>query len=105
VLKAIEEGKIPATQVIRIMDESKRMNPKRSLVSLVKEAIAERKQNSTIMQSQGLSKMTIKSRIQAFTEQLKDAQSENAKLLLDFAQKLNHGAPISELVAMAQNEK
>lgn len=102
VLNAIEEGLIPATRVIRLMDTNKKDYPQLSLTHLVKRDIKQRKKNETIMQAQGVSKMTMRSRINAFTIQIQGKRNKNAKLLLEFAKKLNEGAPVSELVDMVQ---
>ncbi len=100
VLKAIEDGLIPATRVIRIIDTQKKENPTLSLWELVQMDIKQRQRNETIMQSQGITKMTMKSRINAFTLQIEGNRNKKAKLLLEFAKKLNEGAPVSELVDM-----
>lgn len=106
VLDAIDSGRIPATKVIRIMDTSKKeKNPGLSLEQRVENAINLREENQEIMERQGTSKMTVGSRLQAFQNELEGATTKNAKLLLDFAEKLSKGAPVSELLAMATARK
>jgi len=105
VLDAIDEGRIPPTRVIRIIDKHKKQKSKLSLEKMVMNAIEQREANKTIMESQGISKLTVKSRLAAFQDELKHTKTRNAKLLLDFAEKLNQGAPVSELVAMAQPKR
>lgn len=100
---AIDQGLIPATKVIRIMDKSK--DTKQSLSALVDEAIEQRQENNSIMKSQGVSKLTVKSRLQAFRKELEGTKTKNAKLLLNFAEALNSGAPVSELIALAQAQR
>lgn len=102
---AIDSGRIPATKVIRIMDTAKKEKTGLSLEERVENAIHQRQENQEIMERQGTSKMTVGGRLQAFARELEGAKTKNAKLLLDFAEKLSNGASVSELLAMAQPNK
>ena len=97
----IAKGDITATKVISILHT----NSKADLLAAVTAEVKERKKKLKKLGKEGLTKMTMKRRVQEVTREIESKQldSPKAQFLKEIAQHLTSGASVEKLLSLTQD--
>ena len=96
----IDKGNITASKVIELLHK----HEGKELMAEVKKAVAAERTKKLKMKREGITKMTVKRRLTELVKTInnKDETTEKEDLLMGFAQLINQGASVEEVLALAK---
>lgn len=98
--KLIRENKITATKVISLLH----IHSGEAFKAAVKKEVKERTKQIKLLEKKGLTKMTVKRRLEQLSHQLDKERinTRKAKFLKEIASQINSGATVEELVELTK---